>query len=108
MNIERWEQTKDMVKKNFELLAESEEERQDGIEKVQIIEFKGPLGRIKLEFVTRPRVLDKKTTYTHRVGAGVKVDYIYSDKEKVYFLKAFKYEEADDNWVAINPSTFNN
>lgn len=106
MNLEKWEQIRLMAKDKFEILNEVEEEGVDGIGKVHIIEFEGPIGRIKLEFVTKPRILDKKTTYSNRIGSDVKVDYVYSEDEETYQLNAFKWNDAEEVWQDIDAAAF--
>jgi hypothetical protein len=106
MNLEKWEQIKSMAKEKFEILVETEEESIDGAGSVQIIEFDGPLGRMKLEFVSKPRILDKKTTFSNRIGSDVKVEYVYSEDEKVYQLNAYKWNEAGDTWEEIDAAAF--
>ncbi|MEA3464120.1 MAG: hypothetical protein U9R14_03535, partial [Patescibacteria group bacterium] len=62
---------------------------------------------IKLEFVSKPVVLDKKTTYSNRIGSETKVDYVYSDTEKSNRLMAYKWDEGEDKWIEIDAGTFN-
>jgi len=108
MTDEKWEEIKEMVKKNFELLEnqvfELSGEQGNGTNEELI--FNGPLGRIKLEFIIKPLVVGKKTHYSKRMGTSAKVDYITSATEKVRTLKAYKWDEAGDNWVNINSADF--
>ncbi len=106
MNPEKWEQIKIMVKEKFEILNQTEEECTIGVGTVQIIEFEGPIGRMKLEFVSKPRILDKKTTYSNRIGSDVKVDYVYSENEKTHHLQAYKWDEAAERWSDIDAAAF--
>ena len=106
MNPERWEQIKMMVKEKFEILNQTEEECAIGVGTVQIIEFEGPIGRMKLEFISKPRILDKKTTYSNRIGSDVKVDYVYSENEETHHLKAYKWDEAAERWSDIDAAAF--
>ena len=73
---------------------------------IEFIVFKGPLGRIKLEHITRPVVLDKKTTYTRRIGSDTQVDYVYSETEKSNKLVAYKWDDDRDGWTEIDARTF--
>jgi len=106
MNLEKWEQIKAMAKDKFDIIREAEEEGVDGIGKVEILEFDGPLGKMKLEFITKPRILDKKTSYSNRIGSDVKVDYVYSEDEEVCELVAYKWNEAVDDWEGIDAAAF--
>ena len=107
MTPERWEEIKEMAQKNFEVLANINEDIpaiKDG--KVESLVFIGPLGKIKLEMVIKPLVLEKRTHYSKRAGQETKVDYITSDTEKVRTLSAYRWEEASDSWEKINSSQF--
>ena len=106
MNLERWERIKMMAKEKFKILSETEEEGVDGTGKVEMIEFDGPMGRMKLEFVSKPRILDKHTTFSNRIGSDVKVDYVYSEDEKTYRLNAYKWDEAENAWNSIDAAAF--
>jgi len=99
MTEEKWEQIIGMVKDQFELEDEGEnsiEDVPDG--KVQFIIFQGPLGRMKLEYITKPVILDKKTIGSRRIGSDTKVEYIYSDDEMSHTFKAYKWDEASNEW----------
>ena len=67
--------------------------------------FNGPNGRIKLQWISKPKTLGEKTLYSGRVGSHVKVDKIYSADEKAEFLKAF--QEKNGLWEEINIQNFN-
>ena len=68
----------------------------------QMVEFQSPLGRIKLEKNSRPKVIDKKVLHTKRIGGRVAVDFVYSEEEKVENLKIYRLNE-DKQWVEIRP-----
>lgn len=95
-----------MARRNFEVLSEDSEENEDV--KMNQFVFNGPLGKIKLEFVTKPLVIGKKTHYSKRMGSSATVDYITSATEKVNTLFAFKWDQSKDDWSEIDPATFNN
>lgn len=107
MNQEKWEDLKAMIKNKFSIKDNKIEEtdlgeKEDGtkiIENKEIIEFESPLGRIKLERITKPRIIDKKTLYSRRIGGNIKVEYVYSPDETVDQLKAYKWDK--NNWVEI-------
>jgi len=107
MNPEKWDKIKGNVLDNMEV-EESDSYKSDetnGAE-VEFIIFKSPLGRIKLEFVTKPLILDKKTIYSNRIGSETKVDYVYSDTEKTYRLNFYKWDEDRDIWSEIDAKKF--
>ena len=103
MTDERWQQVIGHIKDNFELLSENTENlpEEQGKGTVEIIEFNGPLGKMKLERTTQPLVLDKKTIGSRRIGSETAVQYIYSDTEKVHRFKAYNWNEDDERWVEM-------
>jgi len=46
-------------------------------------------------------VLEKKFHYTHRQGASSRVEYKFSDTEKSYRLRVFRWDDLDDDWKEI-------
>ena len=104
MHEEKWLQIRDMIAKNYADVEEYEEdlEEKEGKGSVQGMEFTGPLGRMRLERVTKPVLLQKKTAYARRAGSVSKVtDYQYSETETLSTLKAYKYDEGADLWEEV-------
>ncbi len=109
MTKDKWEDIKEMIKNKFTIESEKKyplENVYDG-EAEELI-FRSSLGRIKLEFITKPKLLDKKTNYSRRIGSDVKVEYIYSKEEKVNIFKAYKWDTETDDWVEINSQAIDN
>jgi hypothetical protein len=108
MNEERWEQIKEMAKNDFEVLENTilELPQEQGGGNRETLIFNGPLGKIKLEYILKPVVLDKKTIYSNRAGQQTKVDYILSDTEKVKTLLAYNWDSASEHWVKIDTGQF--
>ncbi len=107
MAPEKWESIIGNIKDKFSVLDEGKEHIDDegGVD-IHYIEFEGPLGRIRLEFVQKPVILDKKTIYSKRIGSETKVDYIYSETEKSAKMTAYKWGEDNDEWQEINQDIF--
>ena len=107
MTPEKWKDITGNIKDNFEVLDEGITRMDDegGVD-IEYVEFRGPLGKMRLEFIAKPIVLDKKTTYSRRIGSETKVDYVYSESEKNFILMAYKWDEANDNWVEIDNASF--
>jgi hypothetical protein len=103
MTPERWQETVGQIKDSFGLTDQRTEDltEEDGGGTVEIVEFKGPLGLMKLEFISQPLVLGKKTIGSKRIGSQTTVEYQYSDTEKTHRLKVSKYDENDGNWVEM-------
>ena len=107
MTPEKWEKTIGQIKDNFKVEDEGSQHSDEhgGID-TEFIIFAGPLGRMKLELITKPVVLDKKTTYSRRIGSETKVDYVYSESEKTSRLTAYKWDEGQDGWIKIEAGAF--
>lgn len=104
MTKEKWLDIKSLVDENFGIADQGQgalpEEQGPG--ELEYIEFKGPMGKMRLEFITRPLVLDKKTQYSRRIGSETKVEYVYSETEKTYTFNAYKWDEATGEWEEID------
>ena len=106
MHPDKWPEIKEKIKSSFEILSERQEENPERRETLEIVEFISPLGKIKLAWITRPKVLDKKTFYSNRIGSDVKVDIVYAEDEFTHTFKVYKWDEAGDDWQEINPEAF--
>lgn len=98
MQDEKWQGIIGRVKDDFEVLEEGTKEVEESPGSVEFIIFNGPLGKIKLERTTKPLVIDKKGLGSRRIGSQTKVEYIYSDTEKVHTFKAYKWDDTRDDW----------
>jgi hypothetical protein len=107
MTYDKWEKIIDRISNNFKILEHSDGlvEREGGIEEEYVV-FEGPAGPIKLEYLAKPVLLDKKVTYSNRIGSGAKVDYIYSRDQKNSVLKAYKWDDRRDGWQEIDADNF--
>lgn len=103
MTKERWEELKREIKNKFEITDEYREDLEPG--EADVVEFNGPTGQIKVRYVTKPKLLDKKTTYSNRVGSGVKVDYVFSDSEFVSHVEAYTLSPETNEWQKIEAQT---
>jgi len=114
MTEEKWQDIKAMVEEKFEVIDKRLEEKKIGKdkqgneveEKKETIEFKGPLGKIKLERVIRPKVLEERTQYSRRVGGDIQVNYIYSSDEFIDLLRAYQWNIKKEEWEEIKPDIF--
>ena len=105
MTPEKWENLIDNIKDKFEVEEHGTEHLDEmGGTDIEFIIFKSPLGRVKLEYITKPVVLDKKTSYSQRIGSETSVEYVYSEDEKTSRLVAYKWE--DNDWIEINADNF--
>jgi hypothetical protein len=107
MTIERWKEILGKLKDDFAVEDEGSErlEEEGGVD-IEYIIFKGPLGRMRLEFIAKPVVLDKKTIYSKRIGSETKVEYVYGE-EKSHTLNAYKWDDNEDKWIEMDAAKFN-
>lgn len=99
MTDEKWLDTISMIKEKFGIIEQSEEELvEEGGGTVERIIFNGPLGKMKLERIVHPLVVGKKTTGSKRIGSTTRVDYVFSDTEKVRRLKVYKWNDNLSDW----------
>ncbi len=113
MDIDHWLQHKENIRSKFKIEEEGTEditmETQDGMVKQGTAEFIvaiTPIGKIKLAFEKRPVVLDKKFIYSHRGGQAGRTEYEFSDKEFSFKLKAYKWDDTEDEWKEIDAANF--
>jgi hypothetical protein len=107
MTPEKWQNLIADIKDKFEVKEHNSQHLDEhGGTDIDFIIFKGPFGKVKLEFITKPLVLDKKTTYSRRIGSETKVEYVYSPDEKTHKLLAYKWDENQNDWVKIDAESF--
>jgi hypothetical protein len=112
MKAEMWGDILDRLedqygKLNIEKLSDTREDDtgQKLVSDIQRVEFETAQGRMRVELVTAPMILDKKMHYTHTAGARGNVEYVLSETEKTTRIRAFRYDEDTDEWIEINTST---
>lgn len=103
MQPDKWEQIKGQIKDSFgDGVEESAVELPEPeVGTKETVVFKGPLGRMKLEYYTRPVVLDKRTHGSRRIGSQTAVEYVYSRDQHIHSLKVFKWDNAQDDWLEL-------
>lgn len=100
MHQDRWRDIVGQIQDNFAVEEhETTTFEEEGGSSLERIVFESPLGRIKLEFLVRPKVLDKKVSYSNRIGSESVVEYIYDPNEKSCQLLVYRWSEANNNWL---------
>jgi hypothetical protein len=114
MDLDRWMQLKESLRSRFTIEQEGIEDltmdTQDGTVNTGTAEFlvmETPMGKIKLAFEKKPLVLDKKEHYSHRAGQAARTEYQFSDSEFTYKLKAYKWNDIEEEWDEIDAENFN-
>ncbi|MBU0598110.1 hypothetical protein KKF61_03890 [Patescibacteria group bacterium] len=101
MQDDKWQDIIGRVKDDFEVLENKTKDLDEGPGSVEFIIFNGPLGKMKLERISRPIVLDKKGIGSRRIGSQTSVQYTYSETEKSHKFKAYKWNDEQNDWVAM-------
>lgn len=115
MNQERWEQLKESLKGKFEVLEEKAEDLMMGTVEGpvkagerEILVVKSPVGKIRLVCEIKPRVMEKKLHYTHQQGKSATTEYKFSETEKTYKLRLYKWNEVEYEWEEMGEDAVNN
>lgn len=99
MNLERWQEIKQKICTTFKVLDSYEVDLNPGT--AEVIEFELAQGKVKAEFSRRPRIIDKTTLYSRRIGGDVKVSYQYAPDEEVYHLSVYRWNEHSETWERL-------
>jgi len=98
MTLDKWQEIKDTIQEKFTISDQGTENFQDRPGTIEFIEFTSPLGEVRLEWTDQPLLLDKRTHGSKRIGSETKVEYIYSETERVNRFKALKWNEGINGW----------
>ncbi|NMB48369.1 hypothetical protein GYA13_02890 [Candidatus Kuenenbacteria bacterium] len=103
MTREKWLETLEKIRKQFQI--DHEEHGPWGEEtpgEKWLVEFEAPgMGKIKMEWVEKPRLKEVKTTYANRIGSTTKVTNVYDENEMVNYLNVFKWNEREQAWEKL-------
>jgi len=103
MTPQKWQQIKGMIQDNFpDVQITAEELPEPEVGEKETLCFTGPLGRMKIDFITRPVILDKQTHGSRRIGSHHEVEYVYSETDLTHLIKAYKWDDALVDWIEIN------
>ena len=113
MQDDKWEALKEELKRKFKVEDEHFEDltvqTADGpviSGKIEVIMFETPMGKVKLTRESRPVVLDKKMIYSHQQGKSARTEYTFSDTEFSHKIKAYKWDDNNDDWKEIDAGNF--
>lgn len=111
MNDEKWLDLLDMIdekfgveKKDKESFTFADDVGHEYEGTVDSIYFNAPFGKIKIERVSKPLVVDKKLHYNRTAGTGAKIEYKMSDTEKTHKTTAYKLNEGGE-WEELDLPT---
>lgn len=106
MNEERWGTIKNAIKDQFEIEYEGVEELEDSPGQVEALEFEGPLGFMRVEYVTKPKTIGRKVHTSTRIGGDSREEILFSEDETVSHMKIYKFNEAEDDWDEVKEDLF--
>jgi hypothetical protein len=108
MNDDKWIDLKIKLREKFGKIKESieEEASEDDVGhqipiKIERLEFDSPLGHLRMERTTRPKILDKKSHY-HKGAGGAQVEYVLSEDEFSHKLDVYKLDEVTGDWQPLD------
>jgi len=109
MNPKKWEEIIYLIEEKFGLAKHQTEnflvdETHDGQQimgQKEIIEFRGPMGQIRVEKISQPKLIDKKVLASRRIGGKSVVDYVYSPEEKSEYIKFYRLDPTTQQWNEI-------
>ena len=107
MTDDKWEIVLDRIQSQFQVIKHGEEAIADVPNgKLEFIIFDSPMGKLRLERATKPKVLDRKSFGGSKYGVATSVEYIYSVIEITHTFSAFK--EVDGEWEPFNAEGLTN
>ncbi len=95
MTDEKWESLLERIQRKFGFEARTRNEPVEEGGSRETVIFKSPAGKMKLERISRPLVIDKKIHYSKRLGSGRNVEYVFSPSEKAHRERLFRWNGTD-------------
>lgn len=104
MTRDRWLDIKATIKDKFTILEEGTEAREEGPGQIEFIEFDGPLGRLRCEYESHPKIIGKRALGGHKVGVGGRMKYEYDPHEETATFTVWKFTNGD--WEELQGDLF--
>lgn len=101
MTYERWQTLLESIRGKFTVTSQGTVELAPGPGHVEFVECVTPVGNVRLELEVRPKILEKKTYYSKRVGSHTAVEYRYDEHEHTLTLRALRQDESTGEWSEI-------
>ena len=109
MNRDKWLTTLEKIKKEFPVETEYREPVGENIPGERwVVEFSaGAVGKVRMEWVEKPRLKEVKTTYSNRIGSGTKIENIYDENEITNYLNVYKWNNDNQAWDKMGAELIN-
>ena len=102
MNDARWDALLSEIEIKFGFKERSKKPLVPGPGEVETVEFDGPAGRMRLERVSRPVVLDKKVHYSKRIGSKPSEEFQYSKTDKYHRVRLLRWNNLEATWMEVD------
>lgn len=104
MTPERWQEVKEMIQRQYTVEYAETEELEGEPGSMEVLEFDGPLGFMRLEYVTQPRRTGRRVHSAGRPGSVSHEEVLYSTTENTQHLQVFAWNDNDERWVEVDQS----
>ena len=105
MTYERWQEIVKRAQQQYPEALVGKEALPEGPGTCEFIEMATPGGKVRLELWIRPKVIEKKTLYSHRMHSAATVKYSYDESEHTLTLHAYKWDEFHEDWQEMGAET---
>lgn len=102
MNDERWEELLYKISLKCGSVEHKVETQDEGRTTIEKVLFDVGAGAMKLERVSRPIIVDKKTRYSKRIGGDTSTEYVYSETDKSYRVTLYRWDDEESAWVEVD------
>lgn len=105
MRPERWQELKATLLDRFEVIDQGVAPIESGPGTVERLTVRTPAGTIRLEYVTKPRLIGERGRGGKRIGSSITIEREYSATERVSFLKVYRLDPSTGGWTELNPDS---
>ncbi len=91
MQDERWYDLVDRIQTQFQVDHETRQPLERGPGERHVLEFQSPMGRLKLERISRPVVLERRARYSKRANTEATEEFVYSDTESTHRVNLYRW-----------------
>lgn len=74
--------------------------------RLEFLIFESPLGRVRLERITKPRTIGERALTSRRPGSATRVEAQYDLHDMIHIIRAQRWDSAAGSWVAIDANAF--
>ncbi len=107
MTDDKWKDALDRITERFEVHERGEEplpEYPNG--RREFIVFTSPVGKVRLERITKPRTIGQRAVTSRRIGGAAKVESVYDLHDFVHFIRCLRWNASSNVWQEIDASSF--